>query len=243
MSFETDSIDFLAKKIEEWIAVSPKRNLSSLQRKSGVSYSTLRRVAQRESLPSDSSTLSILYVVASRDEILSYLKDKNPGFYKFYLDTILDQKRTKTEEEISARFSCKNSFICLVLAYTIGATREHVEKLLGSVGTNTLYQLADEGYLKEIGGVFTPNSQNAHLDVWNQQIYKKVSTLISEISSHTDKGQNLYFFYNVTEEDYSKIKNILAEAVSKAIDIARESNGNLPIMHTTVTTNLLDIER
>lgn len=243
MSFEAQSLTWLADKIEKWISASPKRNLSTLQRKTGVSYSTLRRAATKESLPNESAILSILSVVADSEEIISFLKETNPIFHSFYVKTLLHSKNTKTEEAIAEKLLSKDSFICFVLAYTIGAKKEDVERLLGSVGVNTLYSLCEEGYLKEDeDGVMTPNSKNPILEVFNQTVYKQISAIISQLAVQAEQGQNMYFFYNVTKDAENQIKAIFAEAEAKALEIARKNEGNIPLMHSLVTTNIFDLE-
>jgi transcriptional regulator with XRE-family HTH domain len=56
----------LAGLLSDWLAAGRNRNLQSLATKSGVSYSTVRRIAQGEVEPGLSNTIAIASIVYPR---------------------------------------------------------------------------------------------------------------------------------------------------------------------------------
>ncbi|RYZ63400.1 MAG: XRE family transcriptional regulator, partial [Proteobacteria bacterium] len=68
----------LVDAINTWIDGNRSRSLSGLARRTGVAYSTIRRIAQNESVPHPYTALSISEVVMSTGQRLEFLKTHFP---------------------------------------------------------------------------------------------------------------------------------------------------------------------
>lgn len=236
---QDNSLIWLAGSMDKWLSVSRKRNLHMLHLKSGVSYATIRRVYNMESLPNDDTCLSILSVTATIEEFLSFFEKKNPVFHRF-LQQNVGRLSTRQEESLVSRMNSREGFLCMALAYTIGVRIEDMEKLSGSLGLAIMDGLIDDGFLIEKEpGVFRPQTDD-ELQVHNLQVSKHISRFIADMSLQHEDSQNNFFCYNVTQADLEKIQTIMSEAFFQARHIARQSEGPVPLAHCVISTRILD---
>lgn len=68
----------LTAAIHSWLQAGRNRSLSALARRTGIAYSTIRRVAQNESAPHPYTALSIADVVMPTSQRIEFLKKHFP---------------------------------------------------------------------------------------------------------------------------------------------------------------------
>ena len=68
----------LKLEIDKYLSERPNRSIASLARKSGLAYSTVRRMAQGEAQPELSTVITILGATLGRDGFITFLKSYFP---------------------------------------------------------------------------------------------------------------------------------------------------------------------
>jgi hypothetical protein len=129
------------------------KNLSiqSISNKSGVSYSTIRRILQNEANDvRDETILSLILVVMPQDQRLQFLQTHYPSLGALLQDTQKQEDPTIDHFKLRMyRFKDPHNYI-LKMALTIhGTSRKDVFRLLGERGVNALDEMIDDKFLIE----------------------------------------------------------------------------------------------
>ncbi len=138
--------DKLAEAIEKWLPQRENRNLSLLSKKTATSYSTMRRIAQKEAIPSRDTALRIAQVVMHADEfnsfVDSYCSDMKRLMYK-PSDLGVEETDYTSDEKY---------FPIIVLASSKQGTNEaEVKDFLGRDAVKYFNDLIGSGYLNKHG--------------------------------------------------------------------------------------------
>ncbi len=135
--------DDLAKLIDAWIEEKPhRRDISMLSDLADVPYTTMRRVYQGGK-PECHTALSILRIVAPREESMVYLKEHFPGAASF-LEPIY---QSGGENVSTARAIVRDSltYRIMLLAYGDLVTRSDVVERYGTQGLEVAESLCALG--------------------------------------------------------------------------------------------------
>jgi len=143
----------ITELIEGWMSESPRRNLSMLAKKSGVSYTTLRRLIADEQKPSISTELDILNVVTDTKSRADYLQNTHPDFAKLEVNlaanACLDEEKSDLSDWVENPMACNIAIFC---SSQLGSTKDEIEKEFGNSGIRVLNLLLDSGAVYESEG-------------------------------------------------------------------------------------------
>ncbi len=144
----------LSSLIEEWLAAGRQRNLQMLANKSGVSYSTVRRIAQGEVDPGLSNTISIVSAILPKDKALALVNEHFPETAGLLSREAAHKVETLDEISDIDDFN-RDDFLVLSLAATsAGVTQSKVQTKLGERGLQSLDKLLAAGVLQKEGSSF-----------------------------------------------------------------------------------------
>lgn len=226
----------LVDYIERWLSSSSRRSIQLLTRLSGVPYPTLRRIIQRESVPSVENAMALLNLVANLEETLEYFNgnDSIKAFYKR-----VTEKASLAGQDILTRLIGRESFWIIALSLTIGATRSRVEALLGAFGISEFEMMIEEGLLIEkTRNVYRLNIEESILFVESKRIGGEAVKYIAELPPK-DQTIKRYMVYNVTQNAYELIQRRMLEAYSECDQLARANEGDLMMAASIVATQVL----
>lgn len=236
----SEKIDILVGYIERWIAASTRRNVSLLSRMTGVPYPTLRRILQKESNPSLENTMALLNTVATLPETIEYFND-NSSIQEFYV-RVTSQKEVITDPDLISRLIKRESFWIIVLALTVGATSNRVEKLLGTFGLSEFTSMIEEGFLhEESEEVYRTDSKTLLKFIESKKVGEEAARFIADLPTRHD-GMKRFLAYNVTLETFQRLKDRCRDIFTELDDAARNNPGNILIAGSLVLTRVFDDE-
>lgn len=138
----------LCPAIDNWLSVKGSRNLSMLARLSGVSYSTVRRIMQRENEPSMETALKLADIVMTRVERIEFAKVHAPG-----LSRNIAEVAYKSDDDSMLEYMNASYAPLLVLAsHAIGTNHDEVRYWFGDEMVRRFDELIDGGHLSRLNG-------------------------------------------------------------------------------------------
>jgi DNA-binding transcriptional ArsR family regulator len=142
----SDLSDEIRGVIDRYLSGHRSRSLSSLSRASGVSYTTLRRLYQREGNPTAEPVLKIVDAALTNDEKIEFINRHYPEL----ADTINKFQRDAYASASSRQEALKtvfmrdpHNFILNLAQNSKGTTREDVNRLTGERGLEALDELVE----------------------------------------------------------------------------------------------------
>lgn len=142
----------LVAAIEAWVQGGRNRSLSGLARKTNVAYSTIRRIAQNESVPHPYTALSIVEVVLPAQERLEFLKKHFPLVGNL-MDECYDRKATDgthVEEDVRRILRLDpHNLVFNIAATRAGTTRAAIRERCGQAGIDAIDDMIEAGILLE----------------------------------------------------------------------------------------------
>jgi hypothetical protein len=241
MRIDKDKLDMLVTYIERWLSGGPTRNFGMLARLTGITSQTIRRILQKESCPELETALCLLNIVASPDESLKVVSSSVP-FVEFVkkISAIREPVNDGKATDVALSLGNRERFWCYMLALTVGVTRDRIEKLCGAYGLFELEKMIEEKLLVEnVPGEYHPSLKQDCLVIENKDVYSRAPGYISDVAMFHGEAQKLYLIYNVTEKDFKIIVDKIYKTYSECEEIARNSNGNIVLASTFVTTKVL----
>ncbi|SMF69002.1 hypothetical protein [Pseudobacteriovorax antillogorgiicola] len=225
-------IDDVADAISSYVEAHPSRSLRTLSRRSGVSYSTIRRIVQKDvGEPSVEKTiLPILGVFLNLKEIYSILEKNNQPMASFIRPFVGFEKKPTLD------LCDLDQQIILEATGKQGTTRERIETLHGQLtGAGRLEYLLETGLLQEIDGKI--KAKNLYLS------NPKVVLSHIEMSARNFDIENIgrgsfynHFIGSMSEQDFLKIKQLGKAFVD---EIARVRDNPTPGKEVVVNLNIL----
>ncbi len=174
----------LVDAINAWTEGSRNRSLSGLARRTGVAYSTIRRIAQNESVPHPYTALAISEVVMSLQQRIEFLKKHFPTIGNL-MEEAYPKLSVQPNEESFQRFLRMepHNRIFSIAATAKGTNRRQIASLCGQVGIDSVNEMLDEGLLVELNdGTIKYSNDN-----WT---YANVDEALSQVrlsTQHFDK--------------------------------------------------------
>jgi hypothetical protein len=212
----------LVDYIEKWFRSGPRRNIQKLSRMTGVPYPTIRRIMQKDSLPSVETAFAILNVIATVPETLAYFAsiDSISRFFKRYSDYSHVSQR-----DFKSHIVDRESFWIIMMGFTIGATRLRVKELLGSLGLAALERLIEDGAMIERSSdTFVPRTDEKYIFVEEKKLAVEVVDYISDLPGD-DTSLQRFLVCNVNEEGFEAMRQVLRDAYERCRIIANEAEG------------------
>lgn len=176
----------LVDAINAWMEGGRGRSLSGLARRTGVAYSTIRRIAQNESVPHPYTALAISEIVMATQPRLEFLKKHFPTIGNLmdeFLPSKLEQNQNGEALQKFLRMEPHNR-IFNIAATARGTTKQAIHRLCGQVGIDALSEMLEEGLLVE---TFDRTIKHTS-DTWT---YSNIDDALSQIrhsTGHFDKN-------------------------------------------------------
>ncbi|SMF59847.1 hypothetical protein [Pseudobacteriovorax antillogorgiicola] len=198
-------IDAVIHAIETYLAGHPSRSLRNLSRRSGVSYSTIRRLMQREVMqPSiENTVVPILSVFMSSQNVAAVIKE-----YGGSLATMWDQNKRTFQQSQGIDWEDIDYQIILEARRSEGVTREAICSRYGKlIGAPRLEYLLDQGVLRLDNGNYFASS-DFELDPSPISILKKIRAIAKNFDTqHLGKGAFFdYFAGSVSQDGLERIR-------------------------------------
>ncbi|MBC7660916.1 MAG: hypothetical protein H7249_14565 [Chitinophagaceae bacterium] len=142
----------LVSAINAWTQGNRGRSLSGLARRTSVAYSTIRRIAQNESVPHPYTALSIAEVVMTTQQRLEFLKNHFPTIGNLMDEVYATNVRPDPNQESLSRFIRlePHNRIFNIAATKKGTTRRAIAALCGQSGIEALDEMLDDTILVEL---------------------------------------------------------------------------------------------
>jgi hypothetical protein len=139
----------LQKVIEKYLEGHRSRSLATLSRVSGVAYSTLRRFAQKEGVPTAEPVLKILDATLGTSDKLAFLDRHFPGIARTIAKHTADKPDQEPHAEEIATFYRRNphNFILNLTINARGTSVETIQRLCGERGLEALDEMVECGVL------------------------------------------------------------------------------------------------
>jgi len=177
----TDLVD----AINAWTEGSRSRSLSGLARRTGVAYSTIRRIAQNESVPHPYTALSISEVVMTTQQRLEFLKKHFPTIGNLMEECYDNKIGVQPNADALQRFLRMepHNRIFNIAATEAGTNRRAIQNLCGQMGIDSLNELLDESLLVEL-----PDGTIKYThDGWTHANIDEALSQIRHSTQHFDK--------------------------------------------------------
>jgi transcriptional regulator with XRE-family HTH domain len=141
----------LVDAINAWLSGNKSRSLSGLARRTNVAYSTIRRIAQNESVPHPYTALSIAEIVMTVPQRVEFLKKHFPTIGNLMEECYSGAIRRDPNEESLRRFLRlePHNRIFNIAATRAGTNRKALLQLAGQMGIDAVEEMLDAGLLIE----------------------------------------------------------------------------------------------
>ena len=142
----------LVNAIQAWQSGNRGRSLSGLARRTSVAYSTIRRIAQNESVPHPYTALSISEIVMDTPQRLEFLKKHFPTIGNLMGEVYDSSIRVEPNDESLKRFLRQepHNRIFNIAATTLGTNRKEIQRASGQPGVDALEEMVEDGVLIEM---------------------------------------------------------------------------------------------
>lgn len=139
----------LCPAIDRWISGKEARNLSMLARLSGVSYSTVRRIMQKESDPSMETALKLADVVMSLPERVEFARVHAPGLVKNIAEISY-----KSDDDVMLEYMNKPLYapVIVLASHATGTNQDEVRYWFGDDMVVRFDEMIDAGILSQCNG-------------------------------------------------------------------------------------------
>ncbi|MBM4250755.1 MAG: hypothetical protein FJ146_02165 [Deltaproteobacteria bacterium] len=228
----------LRNVIDRYLNGHRSRSLATLSRASGVSYTTLRRLYQREGNPTAEPVLKIIDVALSTEEKLDFIKRYYPeiavNLSGIQADAYLS---AAPRQEILKAFYVRDphNYILNLAQNDKGTTRETVQRITGERGLEALDELVEHGILEveRVGGdtVYRlPAMLSSDCDMALAQM--KLSADHFDRSLIGTKAARLFHATaSIDQRTLERIHDVLSGAIKEIIELKDDprNSGDIPL--------------
>ncbi len=155
-------INEVRRKVQAYLDENQKRSFSSLARKSGVSYSTVRRLVCGETTHCgiDSTIIPILSVFMTRQEIHELISRYDSKFAEVWKPLFNDYQFINPSEKMTT-WKEYDQYILSLANHPEGVTVGRITKDLGEMaGVKRADELVSSGLLKKVGNRYHTFAEN-----------------------------------------------------------------------------------
>lgn len=201
--------DSLSVAIEKWLGERDIRSLSMLARRASVSYSTIRRIMQKETIPSQPIALAIAAIVMDSDECKKFIDTHFPALGEWREGT----RDYKINPDLSQYLTLPDHARIIAMAATdSGTTRKAIEKLLGSEGERALQELMNEDVIFEHLNGRIEASEKLFQSIDSRHILSQIS-MWAKIFDHENVAKPAHASYEfategLNEEGLSRLNEV-----------------------------------
>lgn len=219
----------LKQYIDRYLDERNGRSRQTLAKKTGVSYSTLSRIASLECETTFEHAIHILKEVASDDEREGFIKQYYPATF-----AALTTKEAKVSGKDDA-FLFLNDRINYELfslsCHIEGLKPEYAQTRYGTAGLEACNNLVENGLLSydSEAGTFRANNLTASAELLQILLQTGLAN-VNEVAAKTNKYHMFWFSESLTPEACSEIHKLLREVDIKISNIMTSPNnqGSIP---------------
>ncbi len=239
-------IDEVRILIQTYLDASRSRSIGTLAKKSGVSYSTVRRVVTGETTQAviDTTVIPILSVFMKRKEIHELIGKYDPKFAQVWKPIFDDDCENTTLK--MATWKDFDQHIIALASTSKGVSSERLAKDLGELaGLARAEELVNMGILKEEYGIFYTPSEN-FTDITPSSVLERI-TIFSRSYNLNNVGRGAYYWIfseSMCEEAYKEIQNASLEFITRVNEVKAKYKSKKPtrVGQFSLLGNFIDLD-
>lgn len=219
-------IDEVRERVRKYLEENPKRSVTSLARKSGLSYSTIRRLINNETNQSgiDTTIIPILSVFMSRKEIHELIGKYEPRFAQVWKPLLDDDYKFIDPSRRVLNWKQYDQYIIGLAQQNEGVEKERIAKDLGQIaGINRAEELCAIGLLREVNGKYFTFTEN-YSDSSIASILEKISLLAKSFNQENiGRGAHYWIFSEMlSDAAFEKMRQAGREYIARLNEIRSE---------------------
>lgn len=232
----------LKNQIEGFLGERPNRSIASLARKSGLAYSTVRRLAQGEAQPEFSTVITVLGAILGREAFINFLQEYFPKEGAVFATHFQSTERFSDEElDFFLRDEISN-FIIHLSCTRHGSDVDTIKRILGERGLRKLDDLVEAGFIdrRPDGRLWFYKESFAYTNFETFLISNAIHTRIFDIKNIGSDGALLaHQTETVDQNGLKEIKQAGIDYLKKIMEIKKNNPGAIPFF-VTVMQNIYD---
>lgn len=246
-SFTGDLTDDIRGVIETYLDGHRSRSLATLSRSSGVSYTTLRRLYQREGNPTAEPVLKIVDSTLQNEAKLEFLNRHYPELTSAVNveQKTYDPKGERSEALKAFLFREPHNYIINLADNDRGTTDEDVRRLTGERGMQALdelleHQLLVRDFVNKRPIIRRPANFSQDPDITLGQIKLSADHFDRSLGG-TKAARAIHTTGSVSESAMERIHDILSSAIKEILAVKNHpsSAGEIPLF-VAAMMNVLD---
>ncbi len=203
----------LKLKIKEvircWLDENNRRSLTHIVKKSGLSYSTVRRLAEGEREPQQGTVISALSAIMSLDEVNKILRPYYPNLAKLAAHDPRSSKKYEFLEKGEGDFEWQgyDPWILALASTPQGVSKFILLRKFGEICEPRIESLLNRGVLREINGRIKTSSENI-LDPSPASVLNRIRVFVENFDTNK-VGDGAFYSYKSFALDEDQIQEIL----------------------------------
>lgn len=134
--------------IDSFLQNNPRQSLQSIENKTGLPISTLRRMISINGNPNPENVVKLYLALGFDQELAGYMEKFHPEIASIMALKSHNLERSYVEETEAQYFTEESSFLIMTMAYTsFGITEDEIKNELGLKGLSKLNQLITKGLI------------------------------------------------------------------------------------------------
>lgn len=216
--------------LDSYLQKNPKLSLQSIDDKTGIPISTLRRIINLNGNPNPESVIKLCRALGFDQELEKYLEKYHPDIAALMASKSHNKDYEYVPENETEYFTDDSSFLILSFAYTtIGTTEEVIRFELGERGIVKLNELCDKGLLlRTENGRYIGKISNFKLPF--AAVRKRIDMASKYYRLDEAGGDNNFLNYQAESLNLEGLKKLKSVEKDQAI-YRREWILNNPIYH------------
>lgn len=221
--------------VNSWLEEKPNRNISILSRVSGVSETSIRRIMNNKTFPTNDNLMKVLTAIfdeVRHKDILEKLPLSLSQYIKFNLPFFTFEGHDTRTNAYSLDNILSNSEMELIFircSISSGLKKTDMTEEFGTRGLNAVNELISLGLLSEDNGLLFSKHNNSTIST---ALSKRVaiSCLTKFYREYAETNRFFAEFDSVSILGYGKVMDVIGEANKNILKIMRENPGNIPIV-------------
>ncbi len=190
-------IEEVREKVRKYLDENPKRSITSLARKSGLSYSTVRRLVNNETTQCgiDTTIIPVLSVFMPRKDIHELIGKYDPRFVQVWKPLFDGNYKFIDPSQRVLSWKEYDQYIIGLAQQSNGVPKERIARDLGEIaGLKRAEELCSIGMLREVNGKYFTFTEN-YSDSSIASILEKISLLAKSFNQENiGRGAHYWIF-------------------------------------------------
>lgn len=150
-NIQTKGCERVKAVLDSYLA-NPNLSIKSLETKTGVPHTTLRRIIKNEYDPKPEAVIKIFRAFGLDNELLNYMQEFHPEIASLMKGSSSHNNEYQfIEEDHRHYFTDESNYLILSLAYTTsGTTEKEIQTQLGEMGLSKLNTLVAKGLILKL---------------------------------------------------------------------------------------------